>query len=65
MVFFDDDITWCGNSNECDITDCFRHLKNRKSQPSPDIFSQANFMDTIDCPFFQQYHILRGDKNNE
>lgn len=52
---FNDDICWCGNSNECDITECFRHLSNRRPQPKPDIYTMANFMGNIDCPYFQRY----------
>ena len=51
---FDDDICWCGNSNICGITECFRHLNNRKLQPAPDICSMGLFMGNPDCPYYDE-----------
>ena len=47
-----DDICWCGDSERCNITDCFRHLNNRRPQPTPDIFTMALLQNTPDCPFY-------------
>lgn len=49
---FDDDISWCGNSEYCGITECFRHLNNRRPQPAPDIFTVGLFQNTPDCPYY-------------
>jgi hypothetical protein len=59
--FFDDDICWCGNSDICNITECFRHMSNRKPQTPPDIFTQAAFMNTPDCPYYEE----QGEDNDE
>lgn len=56
---FDDDICWCANSaatepdKQCNKIYCFRHLKNRKPQPEPDIYTCAYFKDTDECVLIQ------------
>ena len=52
--FFNDDICWCGDSDICNITECFRHMNNRKPQPSPDVFTMASLMNTSICPFYEE-----------
>lgn len=49
-MFFDSDICWCGNSNICKQTDCFRHLSNKNGEEK--IFTCANLMWTEICPYF-------------
>ena len=46
------DITWCGNSNECEDTKCFRHISNRIPESGPNIYSSALFKGTEDCPSY-------------
>lgn len=53
-MFFDDDICWCGDSEICNITECFRHISNRTPQPSPDIFTCAKLMNTPICPYYEE-----------
>ena len=59
-MFFDDDICWCANSTatepdkQCNAVCCFRHLKNRKPQPKPDIYTCAYFKDTEECFLAQE-----------
>ncbi len=48
----DDDICWCADSDICEATRCFRHLKHREPNPAPDILTLAHFKDTPDCPRF-------------
>lgn len=57
-MFFEDDICWCGNSNECNNIDCFRHLNNRKTKEG--IFTVGLLKDTEYCPGFK-----RKENNNE
>ena len=45
---FEDDICWCGNSDSCKNTDCFRHLDNRKVKEG--IYTIALLKDTEFCP---------------
>ena len=52
--FFDDDICWCGDSDNCPRTDCFRHMSNRKHRNQPDIFTLARFQGTPDCVFAKE-----------
>lgn len=52
---FDDDVCWCGNSDICGVTECFRHLKNRKPQSKPDVCTMANFMGNPDCPYYDEF----------
>ena len=47
------DICWCGDSEHCNITDCFRHMSHRRPQPAPDIFTMALLQNTPDCPFYK------------
>jgi len=56
---FDDDICWCGDSDNCPRTDCFRHMSNRRKSEGTDIFTYALFKDTPDCVFAKEM------KNNE
>ena len=49
-MFFDSDICWCGNSDTCKQTDCFRHLSNKDTEEK--IFTCANLMWTEICPYF-------------
>ena len=51
-TFFEDDTCWCADSNICNITECFRHLNNRKPHPTPDIFTMASFQNNPDCPYY-------------
>ena len=49
-----DDICWCADSHECDRTDCFRHLSNRRKQPQPDICTMAMLKNTDACVMRQE-----------
>ena len=46
IMFFEDDICWCADSNECDNTDCFRHMSNMKITG---IFTCSSLMNTEYC----------------
>lgn len=54
------DITWCGNSNECDDVKCFRHTANRIPEPGPNVYSYALFKGTEDCPFYFDENLKKG-----
>ena len=45
--FWEDDICWCADSDECKKTECFRHLDNRRSEPV--IFTMAHLKYTEYC----------------
>ena len=47
--WFEDDICWCGNSDTCTYTECFRHLSNKKIKDR-EIFTQSWLKDTELCP---------------
>ena len=47
-----DDITWCGNSEECSNTSCYRHLQNKISKDV--VYSSSNFKGTEMCPLFKE-----------
>ena len=50
---FGDDITWC--VSECDNTECFRNIKNRKRiSETHDIFTCADLKDTEYCPLVDE-----------
>ena len=49
-----DDITWCGNSDECSNTSCERHLMNKISKT--ELYSCSNFKNTIMCPLQKNIH---------
>lgn len=51
-MFFDDDICWCGNSEECENKECFRHLSNKKTpnKGEKDIFTIGMLKGTEYCP---------------
>lgn len=51
MWYFKDDICWCGNSKDCNYTECFRHLDNKKTK---DIFTMSYLKDTELCPLTQK-----------
>ena len=56
---FDLDRCWCYNSMKenkdyCDNTKCFRHIANKVSISTPDIFTIASCKNTKDCPYFKQ-----------
>ena len=51
---FDDDHCWCGDSESCHHTDCFRHMSNRKPQSAPDIFTAAMLKGTPDCVYYKE-----------
>lgn len=57
--WIDDDICWCGNSNECTDTKCYRHFSNRK--PKGGLFTCANLKDTDICP---SYFSLNKEEEN-
>jgi hypothetical protein len=50
-VMFHNDITWCGNSNECIHKDCFRNQINYKSEYGTNIFTISYFKNTEICPY--------------
>ena len=50
MWGWEDDICWCGNSDECTFTDCFRHMNNRKIKEG--IFTMGLLKGTTSCPLF-------------
>lgn len=45
-MFFEDDICWCADSQECDNTSCFRHTNNRRTAG---VFTSGHLMDTELC----------------
>ena len=47
---FEDDITWCADSNHCSNIKCYRNDKNRRERAG--IFSYAEFKDTEYCPSY-------------
>lgn len=55
-----DDICWCGNSDECEDTKCYRHFSNRKEKDG--FFTCANLKDTDTCP---SYFSLDIEKKGE
>ena len=54
MWLFDDDICWCGDSDRCTNTECFRHLSNRRKSEGIDIFTMALLMGTEVCPLTKE-----------
>ena len=55
LDWFHDDITWCGS--ECDNTECFRHLSNRRNKEG--YFTMSYLKDTELCP------LMNNDENNK
>jgi len=45
--WIEDDICWCGNSDECDYIDCYRHTSN---MPGAGIYTMSHLMNTEYCP---------------
>ena len=46
--WFEDDICWCADSNECTNDDCFRHMLNRTQRQG--IFTMGHLKNTELCP---------------
>ena len=57
-MFFEDDICYCGNSDECNNISCFRHTNNRRIKEG--IFTVGLLKDTEYCPGFK-----RKENDNE
>ena len=52
-----DDITWCGNSGECDNIDCYRHTYNMMTPHEPHSYSYFKNIN----PYCEGF-ILKTDK---
>ena len=44
--WFEDDICWCADSDECENLECFRHLSNKTDYG---VFTLSHLMDTEYC----------------
>lgn len=51
MSWISDDICWCGNSDECENTECYRHTKNRRPEDG-NIYTAAYLKNTNLCPSY-------------
>ena len=51
MSWISDDICWCGNSDECENIECYRHTKNRRPEDG-NIFTAALLKGTNLCPSY-------------
>jgi hypothetical protein len=45
--WIEDDICWCGDSDECEYTDCYRHTSNMSGAG---IYTMSCLMNTEYCP---------------
>lgn len=51
-MYFNDDICWCGNSENCTHTECFRHLENKPDEER--IFTMSYLKWTEYCPVYNE-----------
>lgn len=51
-MLFEDDICYCGNSDECNNISCFRHMSNRRIKEG--IFTTGLLKGTEYCPGFKR-----------
>lgn len=49
---FEYDICWCGNSENCIHTECFRHLENKPDEER--IFTMSYLKWTELCPIYNE-----------
>lgn len=52
MSWMFEDICWCGNSDECNHKDCYRHMSHRKVRSIPNVFTCGMLKNTTVCPYF-------------
>ena len=50
--WFADDITWCANSDECNMTNCYRNTVNQMDRFG--LHSYAAFKNTVECPLYKE-----------
>ena len=61
MSWIDNDICWCADSDKCEDTKCYRHMKNRKKEEGVNIFTSSCLKYTTLCP---SYFSLNKEEEN-
>lgn len=59
--WFEDDICWCNNSQQCKHEDCFRNLRQMKGEYK--YFTISNLQGTELCPYAYEFKEKKGEKS--